>query len=77
MDQNKKIQVIFEPGCFDDFEGTQEELDEFVAEIQRMAESGELFGASEAVDIDELAKQDPELADTLRESLNGPSHTLH
>ena len=30
----KKIEVVFAPGCFDDFEGTQEELDELVAEIK-------------------------------------------
>lgn len=39
----KKPQIIFEPGCFDDFEGTQEELDAMVAEINRMVESGEFF----------------------------------
>ena len=37
-----KIKVEFAPGCFDGFEGTQEELDAMVAEIERMAESGEL-----------------------------------
>ena len=56
MSDPKKIQVIFTPGCFDDFEGTQEELDEFVAEIQRMADSGELLANSEPVDLDELAQ---------------------
>lgn len=35
--------VIFAPGCFDDFEGTQEELDEFVAEIQKMVLSDDIF----------------------------------
>jgi hypothetical protein len=38
----KKIHVEFAPGAFDGWEGTQEELDQFVAEITRMAESGEL-----------------------------------
>ena len=37
-----KIKVEFAPGCFDGFEGTQEELDAMVAEIERMALSGEL-----------------------------------
>jgi len=37
----KKLKVVFAPGCFDDFEGTQEELDELVAEIKSMAERGE------------------------------------
>ena len=48
-----KIKVEFAPGCFDGFEGTQEELDAMVAEIQRMAESGELVDqATELVDED-------------------------
>jgi hypothetical protein len=31
---SKPVEVIFAPGCFDHFEGTQEELDELIAEIQ-------------------------------------------
>ena len=57
----KEIKVIFEPGCFDDFEGTQEELDAMMEEIQRMADTGELFENAEPVDFDELeelAKED-------------------
>ena len=50
MSQNKKpIEVIFAPGAFDSFEGTQEELDELVAQIQQMAESGELTEKSRAL----------------------------
>lgn len=49
--KKKHIQVTFEPGCFDDWDGTQEELDALVAEITRMAESGEL--ASNAVALDD------------------------
>ena len=52
-ENDKKIKIEFAPGCFNDFEGTQEELDELVAEIQRMADSGELFeNATELTDID-------------------------
>jgi hypothetical protein len=34
--------VIFAPNCFDEFEGTQEELDSLIAHITQLAESGEL-----------------------------------
>ena len=44
-----KMKVEFAPGAFDGWEGTQEELDQFVAEIHRMAESGEL--EAESIDI--------------------------
>ena len=50
----KKIQVEFAPGCFDDFDGTQQELDELVAEIQRMANSGEMFENSAPVTQESL-----------------------
>jgi hypothetical protein len=42
MSKDKTVRVEFAPGCFDGFEGTQEELDAMVAEIERMALSGEL-----------------------------------
>jgi hypothetical protein len=38
-----KIKIEFAEGCFDDFEGTQEELQEIIDQINSMAESGELF----------------------------------
>jgi hypothetical protein len=34
MSDKKQMKVVFSPGCFDHFEGSQEELDAFVAEIQ-------------------------------------------
>lgn len=52
--EEDKIKVVFAPGCFDEFEGTQEELNELVAEIQRMADSGELFEDVKQVSFDEL-----------------------
>lgn len=33
------LKVVFAPGCFDSFEGTQAELDELTAEIQSMFEN--------------------------------------
>jgi two-component sensor histidine kinase len=54
---NEKLKVVFEPGCFDNLDMTQEELDDLVSTIQAMAESGELFENSKELtdeDIDEL-----------------------
>ena len=39
MSEDKKLKVEFAPGCFDAFDGTQEELDEMIAEITKMAQS--------------------------------------
>ena len=57
MTEKKPLKVIFDPGCFDNFDGTQEELDEFVKQIQEFAESGLLFENSVELtdeDIEEL-----------------------
>ena len=55
MGEDKKMKIVFEEGAFDGFEGTQEELDEFVAELKRMVESGEIFEKS--VPIEELDEE--------------------
>ena len=52
MEDKKTPKVIFDPGCFDSFEGTQEELEELMAEIVRMAESGELEENARPIDLD-------------------------
>jgi|TARA_R110000851_G_scaffold252844_1_gene405311 hypothetical protein len=65
MTQNKDdpaIKIAFAPGAFDNFEGTQDELDEFIAEITAQAESGELLTQSEPVDLEALFAEDPEMA---------------
>ena len=51
--ENKSMKIEFAPGCFDDFDGTQEELDELVAQLTAMAASGELLAKSTPVDFDE------------------------
>jgi hypothetical protein len=38
-DENKPLKIEFAPGCFDNFDGTQEELDALVKEIQSMFEN--------------------------------------
>jgi hypothetical protein len=50
MTESKKIKVEFAPGCFDDFDGTQEELNELVDHIRVMAENGELDAMSQDLD---------------------------
>lgn len=36
MTDKKEIKISFAPGAFDQFEGTQEELDQMIAEIHEM-----------------------------------------
>ena len=54
MSNDKKLKVVFQPGCFDTFDGTQVELDELIAEITKMAEDGTLEENARPLDIDRL-----------------------
>jgi hypothetical protein len=65
MTDKKALKIEFAPGCFDNFEGTQEELDEMIAEINKMFESGEREANATTVDFDSLIDEDPELAEVL------------
>jgi len=41
MTDKKTPEIVFAPGCFDNFDGTQEELDQLMKTIQEMFDSGE------------------------------------
>jgi hypothetical protein len=60
MTEKKPLKVIFDPGCFDNFEGTQAELDEFVKQIQEFAESGLLFENSVEMTDEDIEELDEE-----------------
>lgn len=62
-----KIKIEFMPGCFDDFEGTQEELEEMIREIEEMAADGTLFDNSEDLTEDELDEIWASLNNNLRQ----------
>lgn len=49
--EGKPMKIVFAEGCFDDFEGTQKELDELVAHIKELAASGELLENATVVDL--------------------------
>jgi hypothetical protein len=52
------MKIVFAPGCFDSFEGTQEELDQLMAELQNMIANGSLFEKSRAVNLEDLLESD-------------------
>lgn len=58
-DDNKEMKIEFAPGCFDNFEGTQEELDEMIAEIEKMVADGTFLENSQPLDLDEMFEEDP------------------
>jgi hypothetical protein len=72
----KEIKIEFAPGAFDQFEGTQEELDALQKEIMDMLEAmtpEELAEESIAVDeeyIEQMMDDDPEWAESLVKALS-------
>ena len=50
------MKLVFAPGCFDNFEGSQEELDSLVKEIEQAFENGDLENGSNIVEIEELTE---------------------
>jgi hypothetical protein len=78
MTKKKPVKIEFAPGAFDQFDGTQQELDEFIAELHRMAESGELEEHSQSLDDDEawLELTEEEQA-MISAAINRPNETRH
>lgn len=63
------MKIEFAPGCFDNFDGTQEELEEFIKELEKMVEDGSLIEDSEPLDLEALADEDPAMFLQVVESL--------
>jgi len=73
---DNKIKIEFAPGCFDSFEGSQEELDQLQQELLKMfAEMSpdELAQRSRPVDLEELGSEDPDVAEKIMNFLNDDS----
>lgn len=65
-DEDKKMKLVFAPGCFDDFEGTQEDLDSLIEEIQAKFADGSMEDMVESEALDDLSEEE---FDELREML--------
>jgi len=59
-DTPKELKLVFAPGCFDTFDGTQEELNELMQYIQASFDSGELLEKGTPVDFDSLSDEEYE-----------------
>jgi hypothetical protein len=64
-----KIKIEFAPGCFDEFDGTQEELDQLVAEIAAMVESGELFEQMNELTEEDIEDLPPEVLEKIMSAM--------
>jgi len=73
MTEEKKMKVEFAPGAFDSFEGTQEELDEMISEIQTMFTEltpEELEARTSPVDLKDLIDDEDITEEQLAQLLN-------
>ena len=61
MAEEKKIKLTFAPGCFDEFDGTQEELDEMIAQITQ------IFTEATPEEIEAMSRPLSEVIDELDE----------
>jgi len=66
---DREIKIVFQPGCFDDFEGSQEELDNLVKEIQNVVADGSLFENSIFLTEDDLDDLPPEVLASIARDL--------
>ncbi len=66
---DKDFKIEFAPGCFDDFDGSQEELDQLVKEIQDMVADRSLFENSKPLTEDDLEDLPPEVLESLARDL--------
>lgn len=66
----KDLQIKFAPGCFDNFEGTQQELDDFITEITAVVASGELTQLSQELTDEDFADLPQQVQLQLLESLD-------
>ena len=77
MEDPKQIKVVFAPGSFDNFEGTQEELDEFITEITAMFQDPKkMIEMSRSLDMDDLSEDDEELISKFLQADNTSTRVL-
>ena len=77
MIDKKPIKVTFAPGAFDEFDGTQEELDELIKEIQELADSGQLQEMASPIDLEEFLEDDYETLEEILIQLDDQKRSLH
>ena len=72
-----EIKIRFEPGCFDDFDGTQEELDAFVNMIKDLVQSDEFQARISEVEEGDYIYDAEEAAEILEKFKGNANRTVH
>lgn len=75
-DDTKDLNLVFAPGCFDDFDGTQEELDALIQEIYDTFNKGDWLEEAAPLDPYEDRKLIDYVESVKIESIR-PKRTYH
>ena len=76
----KKLKLVFAPGAFDNFDGTQEELDALIKEIEEGFADGSLFEKATPIDLEDGTWTEEEIervTSALDKYHDGEDKTLH
>lgn len=73
---DKKHKIVFEPGCFDHLDVSQDELDEIVNMLSELAESGELEANSRVLTDEDIEAMDDDEIEMLYQALNREPRNL-
>jgi hypothetical protein len=57
-----KLKLVFQEGCFDDFDGSPEELADLLADIHSMAENGTIMDDAVPLSDDQMEELNQELS---------------
>lgn len=72
---DKPLKIVFAPGCFDNLDMSQEEMDEFVKMIQEKVADGSIF--TDSRQLDPMDPEDQEILDRIdREMIANANRTL-
>ena len=65
--EDKPMKIVFAPGCFDNLDMSQEELDEFVKMLEAKVADGSIFTDSRALDPND--PEDLELMERMEQDM--------
>ena len=64
------MKLVFAPGSFDKFEGTQEELDQLIKDIEQGFSDGSFLEKATPVDLDNIDEMSDEELEALMKLIN-------
>lgn len=70
-----KVKIVFAPDALDNFNGTQEELDEFISELTKMVESSDF--EEDLDEVKEIYVHSLDLGEDTDSELQNHSKRLH